>query len=76
LKHPVTKRLDYLIARHLYLLFPKLEKKTIKTSEEHDAELWVNVDEFVKIFQTAHRSMHMIASKPFGFSSNVVLTMM
>jgi hypothetical protein len=34
LKHPVTKRLDYLIARHLYLLFFKLEM--IKTSEEHN----------------------------------------
>ena len=43
--------LDYLIARHLYLLFPKLE--TINTSEEHDAELWATVDKFVKMFQTA-----------------------
>ena len=48
---PVVKQLDYLIARHLYLLFPKLE--TINTSEEHNAELWVNVDKFVKMFQTA-----------------------
>ena len=49
---PVDKKAGYLIARHLYLLFPKLE--TIKTSsEEHDAELWASVDEFVKIFQTA-----------------------
>jgi hypothetical protein len=49
--HPVAKQLGYLIARHLYLLFPKL--KTIKNSEEHNAELWISVDEFVKIFQTA-----------------------
>ena len=49
---PVDKKAGYLIARHLYLLFPNLE--TIKTSsEEHDAELWASVDEFVKIFQTA-----------------------
>jgi len=47
---PVPKKLGYLIARHLYLLFPKLE--TIRTSEGHDGELWVIVDEFVKIFQT------------------------
>ena len=47
---PVAKKLDYLIARHLYLLFPKLE--TISTSE-YNAELWTSVDEFVKIFQTA-----------------------
>ena len=48
---PVDKKLEYLIARHLYLLFPKLE--SVRTSEEHDAELWVIVDEFVKMFQTA-----------------------
>ena len=48
---PVAKKLGYLIARHLYLLFPKLE--TIRTSEGQDAELWVIVDEFVKMFQTA-----------------------
>jgi len=47
---PVPKKLGYLIARHLYLLFPNIE--TIRTSE-HDGELWVTVDEFVKIFQTA-----------------------
>jgi hypothetical protein len=49
--HPVAKRVGCLIARHLYLLFPKLE--TIKNSEEHNAELWVNVDELVKMCQTA-----------------------
>ena len=48
---PVAKKLGYLIARHLYLLFPKLD--AIRTSEGHDAELWVIVDEFVKMFQTA-----------------------
>jgi hypothetical protein len=51
LKHPFAKQLDYLIARHLNLLFPKLE--TIKAPEEHNAELWVNVNDFVKMFQTA-----------------------
>jgi hypothetical protein len=45
-----TKRLS-LIARHLYLLFPNL--KTINTSEEHNAEQWVIVDELVKMCQTA-----------------------
>ena len=45
------KQAGYLIARHCYLLFPQLE--TIKASEEHNAELWATVDEFVKIFQTA-----------------------
>ena len=48
---PVVKLLGYLIARHLYLLFPKLE--TIDISEEHNAELWGTVDNFVKMFQTA-----------------------
>jgi hypothetical protein len=48
---PPPNKLGYLIARHLYLLFPKLE--TIRTSEEHDGELWVTADEFVKMFQTA-----------------------
>jgi hypothetical protein len=48
---PFAKKLGYLIARHLYLLFPDLE--TIRTSGGHDAELWVDVDDFVKIFQTA-----------------------
>lgn len=48
---PFVKKLGYLIARHLYLLFPNLE--TIRTSGGHDAELWVDVDDFVKIFQTA-----------------------
>jgi hypothetical protein len=49
--HPVAKQLYYLIARHLYLLFPEL--RTINTFKEHDMELWVSVDEFVKIFQIA-----------------------
>ena len=47
---PDNKQL-YLIARHLYLLFPNLE--TINTSEEHNAAQWVIVDEFIKMFQTA-----------------------
>lgn len=47
---PNAKRL-HLIARHLYLLFPHLE--TINTSEEHNAEQWVIVDELVKMCQTA-----------------------
>jgi hypothetical protein len=47
---PDNKQL-YLIARHLYLLFPNLE--TINTSEEHNAAQWEIVDEFVKMFQTA-----------------------
>jgi hypothetical protein len=45
-----TKRL-YLIARHLYLLFPNLE--TIITSEQHNAAQWVIVDEYLKMFRTA-----------------------
>lgn len=51
--NPLAKRRDYLIARHLYLLFPDLE--TISTFEEHDAVLWVVVNDFVKIFQTARQ---------------------
>ena len=45
-----TKRLR-LVARHLYLLFPRLE--TIDTSQGRNAEQWIIVDEFVKMFQTA-----------------------
>jgi len=41
----------YLIARHLYLLFPNLE--TINTFPEYNAEQWVDVDRWVKGFQTA-----------------------
>jgi len=52
-KVPVAKQLGYLIAHCLYLLFPELE--TIKTPEEHNAELWANVDEFVKVFQTVRK---------------------
>ena len=48
--HPDSKKL-YLIARHLDLLFPHLEK--ITTSEGHNAEQWVVVDELVKMCQTA-----------------------
>ena len=47
---PNTKQL-YLIARHLYLLFPDLE--AINTSEEDNTEQWATIDEFVKMFQTA-----------------------
>jgi len=50
---PVAKQLGYLIARHLYLLFPKLETIRTFNGQLEDAELWVIVDEFVKIFQTA-----------------------
>jgi len=46
---PDSERL-YLIARHLYLLFPKLE--TINTSEQHNAAQWVIVENFLKMFQT------------------------
>ncbi|KAF8801988.1 hypothetical protein BYT27DRAFT_7146823 [Phlegmacium glaucopus] len=48
--HPDSKKL-YLIARHLDLLFPHLE--TINTSEEHNGEQWVVVNELVKMCQTA-----------------------
>ena len=41
-----------LIARHLYLLFPRLE--TINTSQGRNAEQWIIVDELVKICQMAH----------------------
>ena len=48
--HPDSKKL-YLIARHLYLLFPNLE--TINTFPEYNAEQWVDIDRWVKGFQTA-----------------------
>ena len=48
--HPDSKKL-YLIARHLYLLFPNLE--AINTFPEYNAEQWVVVDRWVKGFQTA-----------------------
>ena len=48
---PLPDKQLYLIARHLYLLFPNLE--TINTSEQHNATQWVIVEEFLKMFQNA-----------------------
>ena len=48
--HPDSKKL-YLIARHLDLLFPHLER--IASSGRNDGDQWIVVDELVKMCQTA-----------------------
>ncbi|KAF8801996.1 hypothetical protein BYT27DRAFT_7014767, partial [Phlegmacium glaucopus] len=42
-----------LVARHLYLLFPRLQ--TIDNVEGPNAEQWVRIHDLVKMFQTIHK---------------------
>ena len=64
--YPDSKNL-YLIARHLDLLFPHLEKITV--SEEHNAKQWAVVDELVRMCQTARMDERYRASLNTGLSS-------
>jgi hypothetical protein len=63
----VPEAKHYLVARHLYLLFPYL--KTINTPEKHNAEMWASVDGFVNMFQTAR--MDDMNRPPFRITNRI-----